>query len=113
MQEIRGFDDMLPQFEAAGAQVVGVSADHAATLDAFTKQQNVKHLLLSDFRRQMLPAYGAMQTNEQSPIFRYAKRAYFIIDRQGVVKWIKVNENALDLLKPDEVLQAFKTSGAA
>jgi len=30
---------MLPQFEAAGAQVVGVSSDHAATLDAFVKQQ--------------------------------------------------------------------------
>jgi peroxiredoxin len=89
---------------------VGVSADHAATLEAFTKQNNVKHLLLSDFRRQMLPAYGALETNEQSPIFRYAKRAYFIIDRQGVVKFVKVNTNALDLLQPEEVLQALKTA---
>ena len=104
---------MLPQFEAAGAQVVGVSADHAATLDAFTKQEKLNHLLLSDFRRQMLPAYGAMETNEQSPIYRYAKRAYFIIDRQGVVKYVKVQTNALDLLKPEEVLQALKSSGAS
>jgi peroxiredoxin len=89
---------------------VGVSADHAATLEAFTKQNNVKHLLLSDFRRQMLPAYGALEMNEQSPIFRYAKRAYFIIDRQGVVKFVKVQANALDLLQPEEVLQALKTA---
>ena len=89
---------------------MGVSADHAATLEAFSKQNNVKHLLLSDFRRQMLPAYGALETNEQSPIFRYAKRAYFIIDRQGVVKFVKVNTNALDLLQPEEVLQALKTA---
>jgi peroxiredoxin len=89
---------------------VGVSADHAATLEAFTKQNNLKHLLLSDFRRQMLPAYGALETNEQSPIFRYAKRAYFIIDKQGVVKFVKVNTNALDLLQPEEVLQALKTA---
>jgi peroxiredoxin len=93
--------------------VVGVSADHVATLDAFVKQQNVKHLLLSDFRRQMLPAWGALETNEQSPIYRYAKRAYYVIDRQGVVKYVKVQANPLDLLKPEEVLAAFKASGAA
>jgi peroxiredoxin len=103
----------LPQFEAAGAQVVGISADHAATLEAFTKQQGTKHLLLSDFRRTMLPAWGALETNEQSPIFRYAKRAYFVIDRQGVVRYQKVMTNPLDLLNPEEVLKAVKESGAA
>jgi len=94
-----------------GAQVVGVSADHAATLKAFTEANNLKQLLLSDFRRQMLPAYGAMVTDESSPIYRYAKRAYFIINRQGVVRYVKVQDNALDLLKPDEVLKALKESG--
>jgi peroxiredoxin len=102
----------LPQFEAAGAQVVGVSADHAATLDAYTKQEHLKQLLLSDFRRSMLPQYDALETNEQSPIYRYAKRAYFVIDREGVVRYKKIQPNPLDLLKPEEVLQAFKDSGA-
>jgi peroxiredoxin len=92
---------------------VGVSADHAATLEAFVKQNGTKHLLLSDFRRTMLPAWGALETNEQSPIFRYARRAYFVIDRQGVVRYQKIQTNALDLLKPEEVLKALKESGAA
>jgi len=91
---------------------VGVSADHAATLEAFTKQNGVKHLLLSDFRRQMLPAWGAMVTDEKSPIYRYAKRAYFILDREGVVRYLKVQDNALDLLQPEDVLKALKESGA-
>jgi peroxiredoxin len=91
---------------------VGVSADHAATLDAFVKQNGIKHLLLSDFRRTMLPAYSAMETNEASPIYRYAKRAYFVIDREGVVRYMKVMQNPLELLNPDDVLQALKTSGA-
>jgi peroxiredoxin len=91
---------------------VGVSADHAATLKAFTEANHLKHLLLSDFRRQMLPEYGAMVTDEKSPIYRYAKRAYFVIDRQGVVRFAKIQDNALDLLKPEEVLKALKESGA-
>jgi len=103
----------VPQFEAAGAQVVGVSADHAATLDAFSKQNNLKHLLLADFRRQMLPTYGAMETNEQSPIYRYGRRAYFIIDRNGVVRYMQIQTNPLDVLKADVVLKALKESGAS
>jgi len=89
-----------------------VSADHAATLDAFTKQNKISYPLLSDFRRAMLPGYDALVTDEKSPIFRYAKRAYYIIDKNGVVRFMKINENALDLLDPAEVLKALRDLGA-
>jgi peroxiredoxin len=92
---------------------VGVSADAGATLQAFTRTNDIRFPLLSDFRRQMLPAYDAMVKDEKSPIYRYAKRAYFILDRQGIVRYIKVQDNALDLLSPEEVLKALKESGAA
>lgn len=92
---------------------MGVSADHVATLNAFVKDNGVKHLLLSDFRRQMLPAWGAMETNETSPVYRYARRAYFILDRRGTVRWSRVMSNPLDLLEPEEVLQALRESGAS
>jgi len=59
----------------------------------------------------MLPAYGAMVTDEKSPIFRYAKRAYFIIDRQGIVRFARVQDNPLDLLEPAEVVKALRESG--
>ena len=104
---------MLAQFEALNAQVVGVSADHVATLEAFTRQNGIKHLLLSDFRRQMLPAYDAMVTDESSPIYRYGKRAYFVIDRTGTVRYKKIQDNPLDLLDPGDVLRALKESGAS
>ena len=47
---------------------MGVSADHIATLDAFAKTNNTKQLLLSDFRRQMLPAYDALVTQVMNAI---------------------------------------------
>ena len=103
----------MPQFEAAGAQVLGVSADHAATLDAFVKQNPLKQTVASDFRRTMLPAYGAIVTDEKSPIYRYAKRAYFVIDNQGVVRYVKVMDNSLDLLQPEDLLKALKDSKAS
>ena len=90
---------------------MGISADHPATLAAFAKENQTKHLLLGDFRRAVLPQYKAMETNEASPIYRYARRAYFVIDRQGVVKYVKVMDNPLDLLNPNEVLAAVKAAG--
>jgi peroxiredoxin len=102
----------MPQFEALGAQVVGVSADHPGTLEAYVKQNSPKHLLLSDFRRQMLPAWDALFTDEKHVLFRYGKRAYFILDRNGTVKYVKVQANPLDLLNPEEVVKAVKESFA-
>jgi len=61
----------------------------------------------------MLPAWGALETNEQSPIFRYAKRAYFVIDRTGVVRYQKIQTNPLDLLDPADVLKSLKESGVS
>ena len=89
-----------------------MSADHIATLDGWTKQNKINYPLLSDFRRTMLPAYDALVTDDKSPIYRYAKRAYFVIDKNGIVRWTKVEANALDLLDPAEVLKALKESGA-
>ena len=91
---------------------MGVSTDHHLALAAWQKEQSSKQLLLSDFRRQMLPAYGAMQTDQASPVFRYAKRAYFIVDKTGTVKFVKVMDNPLDLLDPAEVLKAVKASAS-
>jgi len=91
---------------------VGVSTDHHLALAAWQKEQSSKQLLLSDFRRQMLPAYGAMQMDQASPVFRYAKRAYFIVDKTGTIRFVKIMDNPLDLLDPAEVLKAVKASAS-
>jgi peroxiredoxin len=90
---------------------VGVSTDHANALAAWQKEHKTKHMLLSDFgRRAMIQDYGAMQTDEKSPVYRYARRAYFIVDKTGTVKFAKVMENNLTLLDPAEVLAATKAA---
>jgi peroxiredoxin len=91
---------------------VGVSTDHPLALAAWQKDQSSRQLLLSDFRRQMLPAYGAMNTAEAGPTYRSARRAYFIIEKTGTVKFVKVMDNLLDLLDPAEVLKTVKASAS-
>lgn len=88
-----------------------MSVDEPDTLEGFAKSNNIRHPLLSDFGRRMLPAYGALVTDETSPIYRYAKRSYFILDRRGIVRYMKIQDNPLNLLKQEEVLKALKESG--
>jgi peroxiredoxin len=54
-----------------------------------------------------------MITDEKSPIYRYAKRAYFVIDREGTIRYVKIQDNPLDLLEPEDVLKALRESGAS
>lgn len=91
---------------------MGVSADTRDALEVFTKTNGIKHLLLSDSRRKMIEAYGAMVTDRKSPMYRDAKRAYFILDRRGVLRYKRIQENPLDLLKQEDILKALKESGA-
>jgi peroxiredoxin len=107
---VRGFDEALPKFEAAGAQVVGMSTDAAPALVAWAKELQLKHTLVSDFRRQVIGKYDAMVTDEKHPLHRYGKRAYFVVDKNGVVKFMKVMDNPLNLLEPDEVLAAVQAA---
>ena len=91
---------------------MGISTDHHLALAGWQKAQNTKLVFLSDFGRKMLPAYGAMQTDEKSPVYRYARRAYFIIDKTGTVKLAKVMDSNLDLLNPEEVLKTVKATAS-
>ena len=106
-----GLDAALPQFEAAGAQVLGMSTDAAPALIAWSKELKLKHTLVGDFRRQVLPEYDALVTDDKHPLFQRGKRAYYVIDKNGVVKFMKVQDNPLDLLEPADLLAAVKAAG--
>ena len=45
-----------------------------------------------------------MVTDEKSPIYRYAKRAYLIIDKTGVLRYKKILDNPRELVSNDELL---------
>ena len=60
--------------------------------------------LVSDFSRKTLEAYDFLDTNPNSVLYRYAKRAYVIIDKAGIVRYKKVLDNPRDLVPNDELL---------
>ena len=101
-----GVRDHLPDYEAAGAVVVGVSPDPVKAVRKFHDQQGLNFTLLADADHAVCDAYGVWA--EKSMYGRKywgALRATFIIGPDGVVRHVipKVSPKTHD----DEVLAAL------
>ena len=94
----------LPKYESRDTQVLGVSVDVVGALKAFAEKLGVTYPMLSDFSRDTVKKYGVMDENPDSGRFRMAKRAYFIIDKQGIVRFKQLMTERGQMLPPEEVL---------
>ena len=75
------FRDSYDEFAAAGATVLGISADPEASHRTFKAAHRLPFTLLSDVDRQIARAYGV----PHGP-FGLPGRATFVIDKQGIVR---------------------------
>jgi len=101
-KELCSVRDNIGMYNKSNAKVFGISVDSLHTLAKFKEEQNLNFQLLSDFNKEASEAYGALY-----PVFGYnmkgvSKRAAFVIDKNGIVRYSEVLENASDI--PD-----FKT----
>jgi peroxiredoxin len=83
---------------------VGISTDFTPAQQAWSEKMGLTFPLVSDLSRKTLESYGFLETDEKSPLYRYAKRAYAIIDKTGTVRYLKVLQSAKELVTDDELL---------
>jgi glutaredoxin-dependent peroxiredoxin len=103
---------MAPEFEQAGAQLIGISIDNFFVQQAFKEKLGVPFPMLSDFNREVTPQYGGFYENNPLGLKQAGKRAVFIIDKEGIVRYKWVAEDAPGTLPPfEEVLEAAKSAG--
>ena len=96
------FRDHYEEFKAAGAEVVGVSADSAGSHERFASKHKLPFLLLSDRDGEVRARYGVKST-----LGLFPGRETFVIDRTGVVRYAFRSQirfgahvaNALDVVK--------------
>jgi glutaredoxin-dependent peroxiredoxin len=77
----------------ANAQVYGISVDTFFALKAFHDQQKFNFSLLSDFNKQVIRDYGVFN-EDMIGLKGIAKRAVFVVDKDGVVRHREVLEDA-------------------
>ena len=106
------YNEVLPEFQKYGAELVGVSVDGAWSHAAFARHQRLHYPLLSDFepKGDVAKKYGAYRQADG-----FAERAIFVLDKDGKVFWsycspIAVNPGADGILQALEDLQQARTN---
>jgi len=107
-KELCAFRDSLARLNEAHAKVYGISVDTFFTLKAFQEAQQLTFPLLSDFNKQAIRDYGVFN-EDMIGLKGIAKRAVFVIDKDGVVRHREVLEDARNEPNYDSV---FKTLAA-
>jgi peroxiredoxin len=83
--EMCAFSEDYSKFEKAGTRVLPVSVDAVPSLKAFKEKERMSVDLLSDFHRTASRAYGVLIEEKN-----LSQRAYFLVDKQGVLRWSHV-----------------------
>ncbi len=82
------YNQILPEFHKAGAQLVGISVDGVWCHAAFAADRKLHFPLLADFepKGEVARRYGVYRESEG-----IAERALFVIDAEGVIRWSYVS----------------------
>ena len=92
-KELCTFRDSLARLNQANAQVFGISVDTFFTLKAFHDDQKLTFPLLSDFNKQTIRDYGVFN-EDMIGLKGIAKRAVFVVDKDGIVRHREVLDDA-------------------
>jgi peroxiredoxin len=86
-------DQLGPMDHLAKAQVFGISVDTPFALKAFANEQKLHFPLLSDFNKEVIRAYDVYNP-DMIGLKGIAKRAVFVIGRDGTVRYREVLDDA-------------------
>ena len=105
-KELCTFRDGMSRLDAARAQVLGISVDSFFALKAFRDQQGFRFTLLSDFNKRVIRDYGVFN-EDMIGLKGIAKRAVFVLDASGVVRYREVLEDARNEPDYEKVYEAL------
>jgi peroxiredoxin len=80
--ELCAFSEDFDRFADAATAVLPISVDAVPSLKEFKAKYGMKVDLLSDFKRVVSRAYGVLVEEKF-----FSQRAYFLIDREGRLRW--------------------------
>ncbi len=108
------FRENHARFTAAGAQLLGMCVESSRCHAAFAEQLGLPFPLLSDLNREVVREYGVMYTREarhREGFYGISKRAVFVVDRQGTIRYAWVTDDSLQEPDVEEVLNAVRQLG--
>lgn len=102
-KELACFTEDFDQFAGRGVEILPISVDAVPSLREFKNKLQMKTELLSDFKRDISRAYGVLNEDRF-----YSDRAYFLIDKEGRLRWSHVESNNGQRRENQEIFTAME-----
>ena len=106
-KELCSVRDHWSEYQATGAEVVGISTNSVESHDKFANKYDLPLTLLADEKGEVRDKYGA-----NSLLPGRTARAEFVIDHEGKLAYKKVRPIGLFRPSDEEVLGAIRAAGA-
>ncbi len=100
--------DNIATYNGLDAVVYGISVDSLFSLGKYKAEQSLNFTLLSDFNKVASTAYDTIYDHWFNDMDGVSKRSAFVIDKEGVVRYAEVLENASDIPDFDAVQLCLK-----
>lgn len=96
-KELCSTRDGMKDYENLNAQVLAISVDGPFAQKLWSDKHQFNFPVLSDFNKEVAPTYGAFYDvwlPEKFGLKGVAKRSAFVVDKNGIIKYAEVLENA-------------------
>ena len=107
-KELCSVRDNIVFYNNTNAQVYGISVDALFSLDKFKEEQQLNFPLLSDFNKEASRAYECIYEDWYNDMKGVSKRSAFVIDKEGIVRYAEVLENASDVPNFEAIQECLK-----
>ena len=108
-KELCSLRDTMKVYDTLNAQVYGISIDSIFSLGKFKAEQNLNFPLLSDFNKEAIAAYDCMYETFVVGMKGVAKRSAFVVDKEGVIRYAEVLENAGEIPNFDAIQKCLES----
>lgn len=106
--ELCSVRDNIGWYNSINAKVFGISVDALQTLAKFKQDQQLNFTLLSDFNKEVSSAYGSIYETFGYNMKGVSKRSAFVIDKEGIVRYAEVLENAGEVPNFEKIKAALE-----
>lgn len=96
-KELCDLRDGLSEYQNLSAEVLAISVDSPYTLAKWKQEQGFNFPMLSDFNKTVSKKYEALYKEFVMGLKGVSKRAAFVIDKGGVIRFSEVLDNAGEL----------------
>jgi peroxiredoxin len=110
---LRSFQQRLGDFKSRGIRVVGISVDPPDINRRQSQKLGYTFPLLSDPKAEVIRRYDVLHPGAGPKGADIARPAEFVLDSNGVVRWVNLTDNIAVRARPDQVLETLNQLGSA